>query len=101
MRNNMVASNVIKEGLAPSYFIEGLISNAPDSLFGKNYEDTFIATFNWLNTADKTKLTCASGLHWLARDNLQTSWASHGSVGTIPKYVKTTGSSQRDWLAVR
>ena len=93
MRNHMVANNVIKEGLAPSYFIEGLISNAPDALFGKSYEDTFIGTFNWLNTADKTKLTCASGLHWLARDNAATSW----STADLTAYLVATSTYWKDW----
>jgi hypothetical protein len=74
MRNSMVVDEVIKSGVAPSYFIEGMLSNVPNELFVASYEDTFIKAYNWLMKTDQTQLTCASGLHWLARDNEPTSW---------------------------
>jgi len=74
MRNSMVAAKVLESGIAPSYFIEGMLSNVPNELFGASYQDTFIKTYNWLKKADHSKLTTASGLHWLCRDDSPTSW---------------------------
>lgn len=34
MRNKLVAANALSAGVAPSYYIEGLLYNAPNELFG-------------------------------------------------------------------
>jgi hypothetical protein len=54
LRNRMVADGKITKGLAPSY--------------------TFANCYAWVMATDKTKLTTASGLHWLSRDNSHTCW---------------------------
>jgi hypothetical protein len=48
MRNKLVAANALSAGVAPSYYIEGLLYNAPNELFGtKNtYGDSFVSIFN-------------------------------------------------------
>jgi len=74
IRNCMVDENVIRDGLAPSYFIEGMLWNAPAHLYGMSYEDTFVNTFNWVAEADKEKLACASDLHWLVRTGPLVCW---------------------------
>jgi hypothetical protein len=76
VRNRMVDENVIRDGLAPSYFIEGMLWNAPASLYGVSYEDTFVKVFNWVNSADKEKLTCANDLHRLVRTGPLVCWAT-------------------------
>jgi hypothetical protein len=67
IRNRMVDEKIIRDGLAPSYFIEGMLWNAPANLYGVSYADTFVKTFNWVNGADKEKLACANDLFWLIR----------------------------------
>lgn len=45
----------------PSYFIECLLYNAPNSKFGNSYQDTFCNLVNWLQTelaANPQKFTC-------------------------------------------
>jgi len=74
MRNRMVDDGVIKDGLAPSYFLEGMLWNVPASEFGGSYSDSFCNTFNWISNADKTKLACANDLFWLVRDNSHNCW---------------------------
>lgn len=76
MRNRMVDDKYLPEGVAPSYFIEGLLWNVPDAKFGKSYEDSFVNTINWILEADKTQLACANNLHWLVRDNTNVCWSS-------------------------
>lgn len=76
MRNRMIAKGALKEGLAPSYFLEGMLSNVPADKFGSTYQETFVNCFNWVVNTDQAKLTTASGLHWLVRDNVRTSWPS-------------------------
>lgn len=74
MRNRMVDDKLIADGLAPSYFIEGLVWNVPNELFGTSYRSTMISCLNWILAADKTKLACASDLHWLVRDHGGACW---------------------------
>jgi hypothetical protein len=74
MRNRMIEDGLIEDGIAPSYFIEGLLYNVPDEKFGNTYEDIFVECFNWAVNADVSKLVCATELHWLVRDGSRTSW---------------------------
>jgi hypothetical protein len=74
MRNRMVDTGVLADGVAPSYFIEGMLWNVPDWKFGTSYVDSWVNSFNWILQADKTQLACASDLHWLVRDHTQVCW---------------------------
>lgn len=48
LRNKMIADGLIASGLAPSYFIEGLLYNVPIDRFGGSYSANFNDTLNWL-----------------------------------------------------
>lgn len=74
MRNYMVDKKMLQDGVAPSYFIEGLLSNCPDNNFVNTWGDTFVATFNFINSADRSTFTCANGIHTLLADNSHVSW---------------------------
>ena len=69
MRNHMLDGGYIADGVAPSYFIEGMLWNVPNGHFGSNFQDTFIKTFNWVVNSDHTQLACANDLHWLVRNS--------------------------------
>lgn len=75
MRNRMIDDKYLADGVAPSYFIEGMLWNVPADNFVQGYEDSFINTFNWVLNADKTKLACANDLYWLVRDNSNVCWS--------------------------
>jgi hypothetical protein len=74
MRNTMIGKGLLAVGVAPSYFIEGMLYNVPDNKFGGSYQDTWIECFNHIVTADRDKLVTANYMHWLVRDNSPTSW---------------------------
>ena len=74
MRNHLVNQGAIQEGLAPSYFIEGMLWNVPADNFGRSYEDTFTATFNYIVRADRSTFRCANGIHSLLGDASPVSW---------------------------
>jgi hypothetical protein len=76
LRNHLVDLNAIQEGIAPSYFIEGMLWNVPAENFGGSYEDTFVATFNYIVNADRSTFRCANGIHRLLGDSSPVSWAS-------------------------
>jgi hypothetical protein len=74
MRNTMIGKGLLAVGVAPSYFIEGMLYNVPDDKFGGSYQDTWVECFNHIVTADRDKLVTANYMHWLVRDNSPTSW---------------------------
>lgn len=86
MRNRMIDDDYLSDGVAPSYFIEGMLWNAPTELFTPSYADSFINTFNWFVNTEKTNLLCANGIHWLVRDNYPTSWHSR----SVDAYLAAT-----------
>ncbi|WP_265441717.1 nucleotidyltransferase [Bradyrhizobium sp. SEMIA] len=65
MRNYMIERNMLAEGVAPSYFIEGMLYNVPNDRFGTSFEDTFVHTYNYLNSADRSRFKCANEIHAL------------------------------------
>jgi hypothetical protein len=62
MRNTMIEKGLLADGVAPSYFIEGMLTNAPNDKFTGDYQDMWVECFNWVVTADETKLATASDL---------------------------------------
>jgi hypothetical protein len=74
MRSKLVADGVIEDGLAPSYFIEGLLYNVPNGEFGTNYTTTFLGALVWLLEADVSTLRCANEQGPLVRDSSAVCW---------------------------
>lgn len=74
MRNRMIEKGFVRPGIAPSYFIEGMLWNVPNGHFTFRYQDTFINYMAWLDSCDKDKLCCANDIHWLLRDGQQVCW---------------------------
>jgi hypothetical protein len=74
MRNRMIADGVIQGGVAPSYFIEGMLYNVPNDKFGVSFSNTVVSCFNWIVNADQSRFVCANALQWLVRDLSATSW---------------------------
>lgn len=74
MRNRMKEDGLISGGIAPSYYLEGLLYNVPDELFGTSYERTFLQCYSYLQNADRAKLVCANRQAWLLRKGEHTSW---------------------------
>lgn len=75
MRSRLVDDGLIKPGVAPSYYIEGLLHNVPSGLFGTNYQSSVANAIDWYrNEADKTQLVCANQQYYLLRDGANTCW---------------------------
>jgi hypothetical protein len=90
IRNKMVAEGIIKAGSAPSYFIEGMLSNVPADNFTANRQKTVEACWSWIHDADNGSLMCANGIHPLSRDNVPTSWS-------VLDYSEFVGGVQTLW----
>lgn len=75
-RGKLVNDGTIEKGLAPSYYLEGLLYNVPTDCFGATYVDSFVKCINWLYVADRSKFLCANEQYRLLDDNPDVSWTS-------------------------
>lgn len=76
MRNAMIRDKLLAEGTAPSYFLEGMLSNVPNTSFESTFQMTFPNYMNWLRQCDKSQLRCGNRIHPLLQDGSQVSWNS-------------------------
>ena len=74
MRNRMISDGRIEDGLAPSYFLEGMLYNVPPANFGASYADTMVNATNWLLQTDRSKLVCANEQYFLLNDHSPVTW---------------------------
>jgi hypothetical protein len=65
LRQRLVDTNVIEAGIAPSYFLEGLMYNVPDNLFGTTYPNTIRQALIYLAASDRTTFVCANRQYYL------------------------------------
>lgn len=74
MRNAMIRKGYLKEGVAPSYFLEGMLYNVPTRLFVNSAAQTFTNYINWLNDCEHSKLVCANERYYLLRAGHPVCW---------------------------
>ncbi len=95
MRSKLVDDGVIGAGVAPSYFLEGLLYNVPKDKFGSSYGDTFVAAMNWILSAERDKFVCAHGQHWLVRDSAPECWP----IANYDALIKAAVEMWNSWSA--
>jgi hypothetical protein len=75
IRSRMVDEGLIKNGIAPSYYIEGLLYNVPNVKLTSSYQKCIVNTLNWYQQeASKPSLLCANEQYYLLRDGYHTCW---------------------------
>lgn len=74
MRNRLRASRLVADGMAPPYYIEGMLYNVPNPLFTGAYQQMFMNCYRWLAQADKATLKCANEQVPLFKAGSPTSW---------------------------
>jgi predicted nucleotidyltransferase len=57
-RTHLVDKGVISDALAPSYFIECMIFNVPNSKFDTSFRNTYCNVAKWLNEVEIKELYC-------------------------------------------
>ena len=60
-RNRLVDKKMLAKDVAPSYFIECLLYNVPDSLFKPKLAPTYTGILDWLGTARRKDFKCQNG----------------------------------------
>ncbi len=64
-RNLLVDKKALKNGTAPSYFIECLLYNVPDGLFHKKLSASYSSIVEYLSTAGLEQFVCQNGVREL------------------------------------
>lgn len=89
LRSKLVEDKVITKNIAPSYFIEGLVYNAPNELFIGFYGNMLVNILNWFNRiSDRTKLLCANEQYYLLRDGVSVCWPTADAQKFINEVIK-------------
>ena len=60
-REYLIDKRRLAEGVAPSYFVECLLYNVPDTMFGTNKQESMRAILQWLWTTNKNAFVCQNG----------------------------------------
>jgi hypothetical protein len=75
LREKLISDGALEKGLAPSYYLEGLLYNVPSELFTSSYQDCFVNAMTWIQErGDKSKFLCANEQYYLLRNNAHTCW---------------------------
>lgn len=75
MRSRLVDDGMIAKGVAPSYYLEGLLYNVPSEKFHTDYQTCVANAINWYrNDAVKKELVCANEQYYLLRDGHHVCW---------------------------
>lgn len=74
MRNRMIDDGYLADGVAPSYFLEGMLYNVPNSHFAPSLQDTVANAINWVIASDRTQLQCANEQYYLLHPTSPVTW---------------------------
>lgn len=89
MRSKLVDDAVIADGVAPSYYIEGLLYNVPNDNFVYDESDRLYKILKWLDeTKDRSKFVCANEQYYLLWDNSPVCWPKANGAAFINAVIR-------------
>jgi hypothetical protein len=74
MRHRLIRDGLLADGVAPSYYIEGLLSNVPEPNFVARHDATVLNCLRWIYNCDRGALRCAHKMSPLVGDNNPIAW---------------------------
>lgn len=74
IRNRLIGDGKLQSGVAPSYYLEGLLWNAPVETFAPSHDTTVFNCLKWMNSVDQSTLLCANGMFPLLGENSPVKW---------------------------
>ena len=84
MRTRLVDDGTIADGVAPSYYIEGLLYNAPNDKFVLDESERVYNILKWLDdTKDRSNFVCANEQYYLLLDNSSVCWPTANGAAFI------------------
>jgi hypothetical protein len=91
-RNRLINDGKLQSGVAPSYYLEGLLWNAPTESFGKDYNTTVFNCLKWMIAVGEDQLSCPNGMSGLIGDS-PTKW----SAGNYRAFKNATIELWNNW----
>ena len=89
MRTKLVGDGRIAVGIAPSYYIEGLLFNVPNDKFVSDESESVYNILKWLDDSkDRSKFVCANEQYYLLWDNSPVSWPKANGAAFIGAVIK-------------
>jgi hypothetical protein len=79
-RGKLIADGALADGIAPSYFIEGLLYNVPNDKFGGSLGDAFVDCINWIRATDRSSFVCANEQYYLLKGDANVTWTGEKCV---------------------
>jgi len=76
LRNRLIEERRLADGVAPSYFLEGMLYNVPPDRFGGSHTANFLDTLNWICAAERAKFVCANEQYYLLWENNPVTWTA-------------------------
>lgn len=73
-RQRLIEEGALKPGVAPSYYIEGLLYNVPSQYFGTSYATSLFQCLVYLSQANKSAFVCANQQYPLLDGNPDVTW---------------------------
>lgn len=74
LRGALVEREIIAGGVAPSYYLEGLLYNVANEQFDGSYVDSLVNCINWIQEADRSQFVCANCQYYLLREGSPVTW---------------------------
>lgn len=93
LRNHMITDGALADGIAPSYFLEGMLYNVPNGTFGTSYRSTVADSLNWLLKADRDSLVCANEQYRLLHPTSRVTWRAE----QFEAYLSSTIKYWNEW----
>lgn len=89
MRSKLVDDKALAVGVAPSYYIEGLLYNVPNDKFVYDEQDRVYNILKWFeDTPDRSKFVCANEQYYLFWENSEVSWPKANGEAYINGVIK-------------
>lgn len=74
LRGRLVSDGLLGDGDAPSYYLEGLLYNVPNTEFVASKHSTFFNVLKFLTEADRSKFVCANRQYPLLHPSSPVTW---------------------------
>lgn len=85
-RNHLASNNLISSNFAPSYFLECLLYNVPDSAFQLGFQDTYCSVVNWMSQSDLARLVCQNEQMYLFGSSPQ-QWSLNDAKALVNQFI--------------
>ena len=93
LRSRLVDEQQIAPGMAPSYYLEGLLYNVPDSEFTSSFQTTVANCLTWILKADRTKFVCANEQYRLFHASSPVTWRA----GQCEQFLAASVKLWNEW----